>query len=81
MKKKKLNHLSLKKRTISNLNGSQVGKPQIIGGSGTCGPQITTWVVSQLLGCTNNCPTPSRGCETDTCEETFTCPDWSCECQ
>ena len=90
MKKKKLKHLSLKKRTISNLNGSKIQNPNQMGGQTTGPCIITTTLVTEAVswilgGCEGGgdggSVTPTRGCETDSCEETFTCPDYSCFCQ
>ena len=82
MKKKRVKGLNLKKRTISNLNGQKIkGQDGIQGGS----TMICTseFVVSLIVRCfidDDDTITPSRGCETDGCEQTFTCADWSCAC-
>lgn len=73
MKKKNLKSLKLNKNSISKLDSNQQSK--VVGGS--------LWYCNtEGLGCyTKYMPVcGSRGCETDTCNETFTCPNWSCAC-
>lgn len=73
MKKKNLKNLKLNKKSISKLNFTE--KSGIKGGS--------LWYCNtEGLGCyTRYVPIcRTRGCETDTCNETFTCDDWSCGC-
>ena len=76
MKKRNLRSLSLNKHTISKLNS---GKAK--GGSTPC------TVFLSMLFCPggdddviiNDTVGQSMDC-TSTCEETFTCRDWSCDC-
>ena len=85
MKKKKLNHLSLKKRTVSNLNAFGANQTnEIKGGTAGC-PGLIKYIISEVLDCNGGGGTDpntqgcSEGCSAH-CEDTMTCPDWSCDC-
>ena len=82
MKKKKLNHLNLKKRTISNLNSRSVSNTNNMQGGNTALICTITVTISLVGACTifDDTIRESRGCETDSCEDTYTCPDYSCFC-
>ena len=84
MKKKKLKFLSLKKSTISNLNHAKTNHGLEIKGETTAPCVLTPDFTISLFFCDNDTiDDETQGCSqgcTDICNETFTCPNYSCDC-